>query len=153
MKILARHLTADLFNCQSNQLTDNELILDMLKKVLQDLEIKLISHTVENLDNDHSVFMLILSEGHITLQIYPQLKYAAMDIFICREDAEPDKLGQAVRNFFKPDKIKTTVLKRGDFGTAKELKPKVKTKVAPLRKIHNTGAKVIRILARRNNQQ
>lgn len=153
MKILARHLTADLFNCQSNQLTDNELILDMLKKVLQHLEIKLISHTVENLDNDHSVFMLILSEGHITLQIYPQLKYAAMDIFICREDAEPDKLGQAVRNFFKPDKIKTTVLKRGDFGTAKELKPKVKTKVAPLRKIHNTGAKVIRILARRNNQQ
>lgn len=153
MKILARHLTADLFNCQSNQLTDNELILDMLKKVLQDLEIKLISHTVENPDNDHSVFMLILSEGHITLQIYPQLKYAAMDIFICREDAEPDKLGQAVRNFFKPDKIKTTVLKRGDFGTAKELKPKVKTKVAPLRKIHNTGAKVIRILARRNNQQ
>lgn len=153
MKILARHLTADLFNCQSNQLTDNELILDMLKKVLQDLEIKLISHTVENLDNDHSVFMLILSEGHITLQIYPQLKYAAMDIFICRKDAEPDKLGQAVRNFFKPDKIKTTVLKRGDFGTAKELKPKVKTKVAPLRKIHNTGAKVIRILARRNNQQ
>ena len=133
MKILARHLTADLFNCQNNQLTDNDLILDMLKNILQDLEIKLISHTIETLDNDHHVFMLILSEGHITLQIYPQLKYVAMDIFLCQEDAEPDKLGQAVRSFFKPDKIKT--------------------KVAPLRKIHNTGAKVIRILARRNNPQ
>ena len=33
MKILARHLTADLFNCQNHQLDDNELILDMLKKI------------------------------------------------------------------------------------------------------------------------
>ena len=153
MKILARHLTADLFNCQNNQLTDNDLILDMLKKILQDLEITLISHTIETLEDEHRTMMLILNKGHITLKVYPRLKYVAMDIFLCQEDAEPDKLGPAVRSFFKPDKIKTTVLKRGDFGTAKELKPKVKTKVAPLRKIHNTGAKVIRILARRNNPQ
>lgn len=153
MKILARHLTADLFNCQNNQLTDNGLVLDMLKNILQNLELHLISHTTEALDNEHNVLMLILEEGHVTLHIYPQLKYVALDVFLCQENAEPDKLGQAVRSFFKPDKTKTTVLKRGDFGTAKELKPKVKTKVAPLRKIHNTGAKVIRILARRNNQQ
>jgi len=153
MKILARHLTADLFNCQNNQLGDNELIFDMLKKILQDLELKLISFSTKTMDNDHSALMLILDNGHITLHVYPQMKYVALDVFLCQENAEPDKLGQAIRSFFKPDKTKTTVLKRGDFGTAKELKPKVKTKVAPLRKIHNTGAKVIRILARRNNQQ
>lgn len=55
-----------------------------------------------------------------------------------------------MRNFFKPDKIKSTLLKRGNFGTPKDIRPKVKTKVAPLRKIHNTGAKVLRVLARRN---
>jgi S-adenosylmethionine decarboxylase len=153
MKILARHLTADLFNCQNNQLTDKELILDMLKTILQDLQMQLVSCVTESPDSEHEVFILALDKGHITLHVYPQLKYVALDVFLCQEDAEPDKLGQAVRNFFKPDKIKTTVFKRGDFGTAKELKPKVKTKVAPLRKIHNTGAKVIRILARRNNNQ
>ncbi|MCR5757611.1 MAG: adenosylmethionine decarboxylase [Selenomonas sp.] len=151
MKILARHLTADLFNCQNKQLNDNEQILDMLKKILQELEMQLISCSSENLDNGHNVLMLIMSDGHITLHVYPERKYVALDVFLCREDAEPDKLGQAIRSFFKPDKIKTTILKRGGFGTAKELKPKVKTRVAPLRKIHNTGAKVIRILARRNN--
>ncbi len=153
MKILARHLTADLFNCQNNQLSDNELILDMLKNILQELELHLISFSTETMDNGHSALMLILADGHITVHVYPEMKYVALDVFLCQEDAEPDKLGQAIRSFFKPDKTKTTVLKRGDFGTAKELKPKVKTKVAPLRKIHNTGAKVIRILARRNNQQ
>ena len=140
MKILARHLTADLFNCQNNQLTDKELILDMLKTILQDLQIQLVSCVTESPDGEHEVFILALDKGHITLHVYPQLKYVALDVFLCQEDAEPDK-------------TKTTVLKRGDFGAPKEIKPKVKTKVAPLRKIHNTGAKVIRILARRNNNQ
>ena len=153
MKILARHLTADLFNCQNNQLTDKELILDMLKTILQDLQMQLISCVTESPDSEHDAFILLLDKGHITLHVYPQLKYVALDVFLCQEDAEPDKLGQAVRNFFKPDKTKTTVLERGDFCAPKEIKPKVKTKVAPLRKIHNTGAKVIRILARRNNNQ
>ena len=153
MKILARHLTADLFNCQNKELTDNELILDTLKKIIHDLELQLIGLSTETLANGHQVMMLILAEGHITLHVYPSLKYVALDIFLVQENAEPDKIGQAIRSFFKPDKIKTTVLKRGDFGAPKEIKPKVKTRVAPLRKIHNTGAKVIRILARRNNQQ
>lgn len=153
MKILARHLTADLFNCQNNQLTDTEVILNMLKDLLQELELQLMSYSAESLDNGHDVLALVLADGHVTLHIYPELKYVALDVFLCQEDAEPDKVGQAVRNFFKPDKTKTTVLKRGDFGAPKEIKPKVKTKVAPLRKIHNTGAKVIRILARRNNNQ
>ncbi|MCR5438350.1 MAG: S-adenosylmethionine decarboxylase [Selenomonas sp.] len=152
MKILARHLTADLFNCKNNKLTDIELIKTMLDDALTDNNLKVIDTKIQQLDEDHNLLMAILPDGHITLHIYADLKYVALDIFLCQEDAEPDKLSKEIRNFFKPDKTKTTVLKRGNFGNAKEIKPKVKTKVAPLRKIHNTGAKVIRILARRNHQ-
>jgi S-adenosylmethionine decarboxylase len=152
MKILARLMTADLFNCKNSKLTDIDLIKETLQDTLADLQLKLINLTTEKLDEDHYVFMVVFNEGHLTLHVYTQLKYVAMDLFICQENADPDKLTQGMRSFFKPDKIKTTVLKRGNFGTAKELKPKVKTKVAPLRRIHNTGAKVIRILAHRNHQ-
>ena len=152
MKILARLMTADLFNCKNSKLTDIDLIKETLQDTLADLQLKLINLTTEKLDENHYVFMVVFNEGHLTLHVYTQLKYVAMDLFICQENADPDKLTQGMRSFFKPDKIKTTVLKRGNFGTAKELKPKVKTKVAPLRRIHNTGAKVIRILAHRNHQ-
>ena len=152
MKILARLMTADLFNCKNSKLTDIDLIKETLQDTLADLQLKLINLTTEKLDEEHYVFMVVFNEGHLTLHVYTQLKYVAMDLFICQENADPDKLTQGMRSFFKPDKIKTTVLKRGNFGTAKELKPKVKTKVAPLRRIHNTGAKVIRILAHRNHQ-
>lgn len=150
MQILARHLTADLFNCKNNKLTDIDLIKSTLQELLAELRLKMINFTAEKINADQFVLVAVLNQGHITMHVYPELKYVAMDIFLCQENAEPDKLAQGMRTFFKPDKTKTTVLKRGNFGSAKDLKPKVKTKVAPLRRIHNTGAKVIRILAHRN---
>lgn len=150
MKILARHLTADLFNCKNNKLTDIDLIKSTLQELLAELQLTMINFAAKKINDDQFVLVAILNQGHITMHVYPELKYVAMDIFLCQENAEPDKLAQSIRTFFKPDKTKTTVLKRGNFGSAKDLKPKVKTKVAPLRRIHNTGAKVIRILAHRN---
>ena len=150
MKILARHLTADLFNCKNNKLTDIDLIKSTLQELLAELQLTMINFAAEKINDDQFVLVAILNQGHITMHVYPELKYVAMDIFLCQENAEPDKLAQSIRTFFKPDKTKTTVLKRGNFGSAKDLKPKVKTKVAPLIRIHNTGAKVIRILAHRN---
>lgn len=150
MKILARHLTADLFNCKNNKLTDIDLIKSTLQELLAELQLTMINFAAEKINDDQFVLVAILNQGRITMHVYPELKYVAMDIFLCQENAEPDKLAQSIRTFFKPDKTKTTVLKRGNFGSAKDLKPKVKTKVAPLRRIHNTGAKVIRILAHRN---
>ena len=121
MKLNARHLTVDLYNCKNSQLTDIELIKETLKKSLSLYGTSLISLCCEKVEEDHHALMGI-------------------------------PISKAMRSFFKPDKTKTTLLKRGDFTSAKEIKPKVKTHVAPLRKIHNTGAKVIRILARRNNK-
>ena len=152
VKLNARHLTVDLYNCKNSQLTDIELIKETLKKSLSLYGTSLISLCCEKVEEDHHALIGILEEGHISLQIYGELRYVAMDIFLCKENAQPEAISKAMRSFFKPDKTKTTLLKRGDFTSAKEIKPKVKTHVAPLRKIHNTGAKVIRILARRNSK-
>lgn len=149
MKILARHLTADLFNCKNSKLTDIAAIKEAVQDILRDMQLKILHLECEELSAEHLLLVAVFADGHVTMHIYPELKYVALDTFLCREEADPDTITAAMRSFFKPDKTKTTVLKRGDFGRAKELKPKVKTKVAPLRKIHNTGAKVIRILARR----
>ena len=150
MKLNARHLTVDLYNCKNSQLTDINLIRDTLEKNLSQHGVSILSLSCEQVEDDHYALMGLLQEGHISLHVYSALKYVAMDIFLCRENAQPEAISKALRAFFKPDKTKTTLLKRGDFTSVKEIKPKVKTHVAPLRKIHNTGAKVIRILAHRS---
>lgn len=151
MQILARSLAADLFNCKSNKLTDFENIKEVLSDSIQGLDLHIVNQLNAKLNEDHCAFMAILQEGHVTLHVYPSLSYVAVDLYLLDETADLDKVTAHLRSFFKPEKVRSTVLKRGNRTTPKELRPKVKTRIAPMRKIHNTGAKVIRILAHRNN--
>ncbi len=152
MKTLARHLTANFFNCKNSKLQDIDAILSALRDVSEHLRFTLVDSITHQLSEDHYAIMMLFHEGHLTLHVYTSLKYVALDVFLCQENACPDDVAHSMREFFKPDKIRSTLLKRGDFGTAKDIRPKTKTHLAPLRKLHNTGAKVIHVLAKRSHK-
>ena len=106
----------------------------------------------EAIDEAHYSIIGAFSEGHIALHVYKELRYVAADIFTCIDSEEPEELAKVIRQFFRPDKIKSTFLKRGDFGLEREVKPKVKVRVAPLRRVKNVGARVVRKLVRRGKE-
>ena len=148
MKILARQLTIDLYNCNTKKLDNAEEIKTVVSKIVgdkPDLKSSVIS-------DGHISLIGAFEDGHIALHVYSELRYVAVDVFTCSENTEPELLSKELRKFFQPDKIRSTFLKRGDFGQEREIKPKIKTRLAPLRKIHNTGAKVIKTLVRRNSK-
>ena len=142
MKILARQLTLDLYNCDTARLGNVDEIKDALNNVIGNKP-RLIS---EAIDEGHCSIIGAFTEGHIALHVYKELRYVAADIFTCSESEEPEELANVISKFFKPDKIKSTFLKRGDFGLEREIKPKIKVRVAPLRRVKNAGAKVVRKL-------
>ncbi len=148
MKLSARQLTLDLYNCSAETFSDIDEIKDVLKSVVGS-EPRL---TAESMDENHFAIIGAFEGGHIALHGYSELRYVAVDIFTCAEDeSEPEKLSKTLRQFFRPDKLKSTFLKRGDFGKG-DIKPKIKTKVAPLRKVKNAGAKVVNKLVRGNDK-
>ena len=147
MKILARQLTLDLYNCDASRLSSVAEIKDTLKSVVGS-EPRL---TSEVIDEGHCSIVGAFAEGHIALHVYRELRYVAVDIFTCTEIDNAEELGKVIRKFFRPDKIKSTFLKRGDFGLEREIKPKIKVRVAPLRRVKNAGAKVVKKLVRRND--
>jgi len=149
MKILARQLTIDLYNCNSKRLNDAEEIKSIIIKAIGENHILQSS----NIADEHISIIGAFEQGHIAVHVYAELRYVAVDVFTCSEDTEPELLSKELRKFFQPDKIKSTFLKRGDFGLEREIKPKIKTRLAPLRKIHNTGAKVIKTLVRRGSDK
>ena len=147
MKILARQLTLDLYNCNEKKLTDLGAVKNLLSGVFSHAP----EFTAEHIDHDHSTIIGAFKEGHIALHIYAALHYVAADIFTCTENSDPDAVEKILRQFFQPDKTKSTFLKRGDFGQEREITPQIKTRVAPLRKVKNAGAKVVKTLIRRGN--
>ena len=146
MKILARQLTLDLYNCDTNRLGEVDTIKDTLKSVVGS-EPRLTSAAI---DDGHFSVIGAFTQGHIALHVYKELRYVAVDIFTCDDAEEPEELSKVLKQFFRPDKIKSTFLKRGDFGLEREVKPKIKVRVAPLRRVKNAGAKVVRKLVRRD---
>lgn len=146
MKISARQLTLDLYNCDSKKISDIGEIKNILYEIIGG-EPALSSDFID--ENSFSI-VGVTSEGHIALHVYFSMRYVAVDIFTCSENSEPEELAKALRKFFKPDKMKSTFLKRGDFTSAKDIKPKIKTRVSPLRKVRNAGAKAVNLVRRGN---
>ncbi len=145
MKILARQMTLDMYNCDTSRLGNVDTIKDTLKSVVGS-EPRL---SAEAIDEGHSSIVGVFSEGHIALHVYKELRYVAVDIFTCTDSEDPEELSKVLRHFFRPDKTKSTLLKRGDFGLEREVKPQIKVRVAPLRRVKNAGAKVVSRLVRR----
>lgn len=140
MKILARQLTLDMYNCDTSRSVDE--IKDTLKSVVGS-EPRLSSEVI---DETHCSIVGAFAEGHIALHVYRELRYVAADIFTCTDADNSEELAKVIRKFFRPDKIKSTFLKRGDFGLEREIKPKIKVRVAPLRRVKNA---VVKKLVRR----
>ncbi|MBR2774863.1 MAG: S-adenosylmethionine decarboxylase [Selenomonadaceae bacterium] len=145
MKILARQLTLDLYNCDTNRLSNVDEIKATLVNVIGE-EPRL---TSDFIDAEHFSIIGAFDAGHIALHVYKELRYVAADVFTCDDTDDTEELAKVLRNFFRPDKIKSTSLKRGDFGLERDMKPKIKIRVAPLRKVKNAGAKVVKKLVRR----
>lgn len=159
MKILARHLTADFYNCKNNKMTENATMLNTLRGLVGACGYQVLRTDSAVMEEGHACLVLLCKQGHITMHIYSKLLYVALDIFICDEQANPDMLFRAIKHFFKPDKVRTTFLKRGDFGSNRDARPKIKNRIAPVRRFRNTSfkvlrstsSKVIRILAHKNS--
>jgi S-adenosylmethionine decarboxylase len=59
----------------------------------------------------------VLAESHITIHTWPEVGYAAIDVFMCGE-AEPQKCVDLLRERFNPREISTDNYRRGTWAPA-----------------------------------
>lgn len=144
MKVLSRHLTVDFYHCKEESVENGASIERNVREAVTSAGFEIEATTARALE-DQFVVVVIFPEGHLALHVYKEMRYVALDIFLCKEGAEPDNIYRPLKKLFEPDKTKTTFIKRGDFG--KDIKPKTKTRFAPVRKLKTTGANVIKILS------
>lgn len=64
----------------------------------------------------------VLAESHISIHTWPELDYAALDIFMCG-DTQPEKCIEVLREAFETDQIETTTLLRGQVRPADRAAP------------------------------
>lgn len=114
MKVLGRHIIAELYGCDLDLLTNLDKAVETLREA-----VKVSGATY--LGEFHKVFepwggftaIIALAESHISIHTWPEYKYAALDIFTCGESADPWKAYDYIVEAYRPERVNVTEVKRG----------------------------------------
>lgn len=148
MGIISRHLTIDMYGCSFESLNSIEFVKEAMLAAITASNMTLLNFTYHKFEPQGITALALLAEGHMNVHTYPEKGYAAIDLFNSGDNSLPDQAPKALRTFLKPEKIKITNIKRGDFGSISDMKPKIKMSTTPIRRVRDTGAKVFKFLSR-----
>ncbi len=113
IRYLGKHIILELWGCDNKALDDEEGIGKMLNDCVNACGATLICTKTHKFSPQGVTGVAVLAESHISIHTWPELGYAAMDIFTCGEHVEPIKAVPIIKEFLKPKHIEILDLKRG----------------------------------------
>ncbi|MBP2655267.1 MAG: speH [Firmicutes bacterium] len=148
MKIIGKHLTVDMYGCSFENLDNLEFIRSAMLTAVREANMTLLDFSYHKFEPQGLTALALLAESHMSIHTYPEFSYAAIDVFTCGDHSRPDKAVAILKNLLKPEKTKITNIRRGDFGSESDMRPKIKVSMTPLRRVRSTGARVLSFLSR-----
>ncbi|MGI6092625.1 MAG: adenosylmethionine decarboxylase [Veillonellaceae bacterium] len=147
MKIIGKHITVDMYGCSFESLDNMDFVKNAMLTAVNEAQMTLLDFTSHKFEPQGLTALALLAESHMSIHTYPELGYAAVDVFTCGDHSRPDKAVSILKDFLKPTKVKTTNIRRGDFGSVTDMKPKIKVSATPMRRVRDTGSKMLRLLS------
>ena len=110
---LGQHVLAEFFDCDPNILNS----LDKVEKYMVDAALECGATIVQkcfHMFNPYGVSgVVIISESHLAIHTWPELGYAAVDLFTCGPKCDPKVAYEYLKKKFDSKKASFTQLKRG----------------------------------------
>lgn len=107
------HVIAEFYGCNPNVLNDLKFINTVLKKTVSGAGFNQISSKLHQF-NPHGVTgFILLSESHISIHTWPELEYAAIDVFSCGAKKKAIKALEILKKELKPKSVKKVIIHRG----------------------------------------
>ncbi len=105
------HLIIDLYGAE--RLDDLDHIEATLRRCVDAAGATLLHIHLHHFEPNGGVSgVAVLAESHISIHSWPEVNYAALDVFMCG-NASPDACVPVLREAFKPEKIAVSELLRG----------------------------------------
>jgi S-adenosylmethionine decarboxylase len=114
VKSVGRHLVLELWECQN--LNSPEIVERALLDIVEALSLTLLSLNVHPFSPIGVTGVAIVSESHVVIHTWPELGYAAVDVFTCGEQRNPDDAVPILREHFTPERIQIMEMTRGLVG-------------------------------------
>lgn len=105
------HLLIDFF--EAKNLTDLEVIRDAMMKASDICGATVLDVKLHHFGEGHGVTgVAVLAESHMSIHTWPELNYAALDVFMCGA-CDPTLALPLLRKVFQPERENVIVVQRG----------------------------------------
>ena len=111
MKSVGRHLVLELWGCTN--LNSTVAVENALREIVGALHLTLLSLNVHPFSPVGVTGVAIVSESHIVIHTWPELGYAAVDVFTCGDQRNPEDALPVLREHFAPERVQLLEMNRG----------------------------------------
>lgn len=136
---IGKHLLVDCYGCTEGSLSSPDELLDAITQAAEQIGMTTTS-IFKHECGDEMIAAAYGEKSHICIHAYPDIGFAAVDIYNFTTDLKPARTMSVLRLFLKPEKIRATSVKRGNINP--DMKPAIHSKSTALHKFKNTGHQV-----------
>ena len=113
MNVLGTHVLLELRNCDPELLDDLSYIRQELLKAASDVGAHVVGESFHQFTPQGVTGILSIAESHISIHTWPELGYAAADIFTCGDQALPDQAAESIVAALRCRDPQITQIRRG----------------------------------------
>ncbi|GIX40631.1 MAG: S-adenosylmethionine decarboxylase proenzyme [Leptospiraceae bacterium] len=116
---LGIHYIIELYGCKPAILDDIEKIENTLNYSADLAGATIISSKFHKFSPQGVSGVIVIAESHLSIHTWPELGYAALDLYTCNINMEIDKALDYIKNIFQPEEMIIKYLERGVLNPAK----------------------------------
>ncbi len=113
MQSLGRHVLAELYGCRFEVLNDIEKVEDIMVNAALEAGAEIREFVFHKFSPQGVSGVVVISESHLAIHTWPELGYAAVDVFTCGDKVDPWDACKDLENMFQATFVNATEIKRG----------------------------------------
>ncbi|CQR71560.1 S-adenosylmethionine decarboxylase proenzyme, prokaryotic class 1B [Sporomusa ovata] len=130
-----------MYGCNYDHLNNLEFIKTAMLAAIKETNLTLLDLVGHQTEPQGLTVFALLGQSHMSIHTFPEQSYAAIDIFTYGDYTRPEKALSVLKKILRPEKTRMTNITRG---LQKDMKPRIRVSIAPLRRMRNTSARVWR---------
>ena len=112
-RVLGRHYLFELYGCAEKILVDIEVLKRSMITAAETAGATVVNSVFHGYSPQGLSGVVVISESHLTVHTWPELNYAAVDVFTCGEGNLGEDIGQALIRAFEASEYHSREIDRG----------------------------------------
>ncbi|CFX92995.1 S-adenosylmethionine decarboxylase, core [Syntrophomonas zehnderi OL-4] len=113
MQSLGRHVLAEVYGCRFEVLNDIKKVQDIMVNAALEAGAEVREVVFHKFSPQGVSGVVVISESHLAIHTWPELGYAAVDVFTCGDRVDPWDACNYMAQMFGAESVDASEIKRG----------------------------------------